>query len=117
MSFVNQSLLDSFLTFVTILVDVAAGLIISISVLRATYYFLTMLYKSREERTIQRKTVRIELVSGLLLGIDFEVGSDVLRSILLPDYADLLALGVVIALRVVLSWSLTREIAAHEGPA
>jgi uncharacterized membrane protein len=75
-----------------------------------------MLYKPTKERAAQRKAVRIELVSGLLLGIDFEVGSDILRTILLPDFTDLLSLGVVITIRVVLSWSLTREIAAHEGP-
>ena len=115
MSIVAGAYLEIFINYVTLFLDAAAGLIIGISSFRALYSFLTIQRKSTKDRAISKETIRISLVSGLLLGIDFEVGSDVLRSILVPSTAELLALGVVVSLRILLSWSLTRETASHDA--
>jgi uncharacterized membrane protein len=49
----------------------------------------------------------------MLLALDFEVGSDILKTILIPSANELSILAVVVAIRIVLSWSLSKEIDRH----
>jgi len=106
---------DSFISYIILFINVSAGLTIGISSLRALYSFLALQSKPAKDRAIAKETVRITLDSGLLLGIDFEVGSDVLTTVLVPSITDLIVLAVVVALRVILSWSLTRETNSHDA--
>ena len=49
----------------------------------------------------------------MLLTLDFEVGSDILKTILVPSVTDLSILAVVVGIRIILSWSLSKEIDRH----
>ena len=49
----------------------------------------------------------------MLLALDFEVGSDILKTILVPSANELSILAVVVGIRIVLSWSLSKEIDRH----
>ena len=57
--------------------------------------------------------VRFRLTGGLLLALDLVVGSDILTTILDPSTDDLLRLSVIVAIRIVLGWSLSKEISGH----
>ena len=48
-----------------------------------------------------------------MLALDFEVGSDILKTILVPAVNELSILAVVVGIRIVLSWSLSKEIDRH----
>ena len=47
---------------------------------------------------------------GFSIALDLEVGSDIIKTILTPSDRDLIALVVIVAIRIVLSWSLSREV-------
>jgi uncharacterized membrane protein len=49
----------------------------------------------------------------MLLAQDFEVGSDILKTILVPSFNELGILAVIVSIRTVLSWSLSKEIDRH----
>jgi uncharacterized membrane protein len=49
----------------------------------------------------------------MLLALDFEVGGDILKTILVPSITELTILAVVVGIRIVLSWSLSKEIDRH----
>jgi uncharacterized membrane protein len=53
------------------------------------------------------------LAGGLLLALDLEVGSDILKTIVVPTTTELVILSVIVALRIILGWSLTKEISGH----
>lgn len=115
MSAESGAFLELYISYITLFLDVSAGLIIGISAARALFSFATIQKQPTKDRAISKETIRISLVSGLLLGLDFEVGSDVLKTILVPSPSELLSLGVVVAIRVLLSWSLTRETNSHDA--
>jgi uncharacterized membrane protein len=48
--------------------------------------------------------------NGLILALDLEVGSDIIATILTPSESDLISLVVIVAIRITLSWSLSRDI-------
>ena len=94
------------MNYLIILIDIAAGLVIGIIAVRALFGFLISQKKSNAGQSSDQAVIRAFLVSGLIIGIDLEVGADVLRTILIPSLDDLLSLVIVVGLRVVLNWSL-----------
>lgn len=59
-------------------------------------------------------TVRIDLARFLLLGLEFIVAADLIGSTTTPDYYALGILAIIVAIRTLLSYSLSREILAAE---
>jgi hypothetical protein len=46
----------------------------------------------------------------MLLALDFEVRSDILKTILVTSFIELATLAVIVRIRIVLRWSLSKEI-------
>ncbi|HEY7757079.1 MAG TPA: DUF1622 domain-containing protein [Nitrososphaeraceae archaeon] len=103
-------ILEYYLTLITIVIDVAVGLVIGISAVWAFASFLKHLTMKNDDLTVYWVTIRTRLARGLLLALDFEIGSDILKTILVPSFTELIILGVVVAIRIILSWSLSKEI-------
>ncbi|MDQ3868402.1 MAG: DUF1622 domain-containing protein, partial [Thermoproteota archaeon] len=64
---------------------------------------------------VDKETIRLRLARGMLLALDFEVGSDILKTILVPSVRELTILSVVVGIRIVLNWSLSKEIDRHSA--
>jgi uncharacterized membrane protein len=71
--------------------------------------------KPIKEQIADKETIRLSLARGMLLALDFEVGSDILKTILVPSITELTILAVVVGIRIVLSWSLSKEIDKHSS--
>lgn len=99
--------------YLTFGIDIAAGIIIAILAATALIAFFKILRKSPKEQTQKKETIRLWLARGLLLVLDFEVGSGILKTILVPSPNELSILAVVVGIRIVLSWSLSKEIDRH----
>jgi uncharacterized membrane protein len=108
-----ESFLQPYVSAVTFGIDIAAGIIIGISALFGLISFLKILTKSTIEQTQDKETIRLRLARGMLLALDFEVGSDILKTVLVPSLNGLTILAVVVGIRIVLSWSLSKEIDNH----
>jgi len=108
-------ILDYYITLITLIIDAAAGLVIGISAISAFVSFLKHLRMKKEDLTIYWGTIRARLARGLLLALDFEIGSDILKTILVPSFTELIILAVVVGIRIILSWSLSKEIEGHAG--
>jgi uncharacterized membrane protein len=50
------------------------------------------------------------MLRGLLIALDFLVANDILKTILVPSVDELVRLVVIVAIRILLSWSLSKEI-------
>jgi uncharacterized membrane protein len=108
-----ESFLKPYVSAVTFGIDIAAGLIIGISALVGLVSFLKILTKSTKEQIQDKETIRLHLARGMLLALDFEVGSDILKTVLVPSLNELSILAVVVGIRIALSWSLSKEIDKH----
>jgi uncharacterized membrane protein len=108
-----QDLIKFYVSYLTFGIDIAAGIIIGISSAIAFIAFLKILRKPTMDQTMEKETIRLRLARGILLALDFEVASDILKSILIPSVIDLTILAVVVAIRIALSWSLSQEVDRH----
>jgi uncharacterized membrane protein len=71
-------------------------------------------HEEEEDLTIYWVTIR-GLARGLLLALDLAIGSDILKTILIPSFTELIILAVVVGIRIILSWSLSKEIEGRGG--
>jgi uncharacterized membrane protein len=110
---VTESLLVPYVNYLTFGIDIAAGLIIGLSAIFALISFFKILQKPIKEQTQYKETIRLGLTRGMLLALDFEIGSDILKTILIPSFRELAILAVIVGIRIVLSWSLSKEIERH----
>ena len=108
-----QPLLDVIIEYVTTGIEAAAAIIIGISVVVAFIGYIRSLYRSRKGEGSKGEVIRFRLVGGLLMALDFVVGADILTTILDPSTEDLFRLAVIVAIRIILGWSLSKEISGH----
>jgi uncharacterized membrane protein len=108
-----ENIIRPYVGYITFAIDVSAGIIIGISAIMALFSFFRILGKPIEQQTQDKETIRLRLARGMLLALDFEVGSDILKTVLVPSITELTVLAVVVGIRIVLSWSLSKEIGRH----
>lgn len=85
------------------LIELAGMLIIVISMVRGFVDYLR-----------KRDGTRIELAQGIMLGLEFKVGSEVLRSVIVSGWNELGTLAAIILLRSLLTFLLHWEIDVEE---
>jgi uncharacterized membrane protein len=61
----------------------------------------------------RREILRHHLGSYLLLGLEFMIAADIVDTIVRPTMNELIVLGSIVAIRTVLSFSLSKELAGH----
>jgi uncharacterized membrane protein len=105
-----EELVRPFLQYLTIIIEIAAGMVIAISIIRGFIMFLRTIRRSPLDQTKDEPSIKRYIGNGLILALDIVVGSDIIRTILTPSTSELLSLAVVVAIRIALSWSLSRDI-------
>ena len=108
-----EHFLDVILNYVTVGIEVAAVIIIGVSSVIALIGYFRTLYRRRKGEVSKGDAVRFRLAGGLLLALDLVVGADILTTILDPSTEDLLRLSIIVAIRIILGWSLSKEISGH----
>lgn len=54
------------------------------------------------------------LIQKIIFALDFFVAADLIRLAISSDFTEILTIAVIVAIRTVLSWSLSREIHLHK---
>ena len=108
-----QEFLPVFIDYLTLGIEIMASVIIGITITIAFISALKILRKPTNERTLAAETVRLSLARSLLLVLDFVVASDILKTILVPSLSELSLLAFIVAIRIALSWSLSKELTRH----
>lgn len=103
-------MLKPFLGSLAFGIDIAVGVVIAISVIRGFIMYVKLLRRSPLEQSREEEGIKQYVGNGLILALDLEVGSDIIRTILAPSESDLISLVVIVAIRITLSWSLSRDI-------
>jgi uncharacterized membrane protein len=108
-----EPFIDQIIGYITTGIDAAAAIIIGISVVIAFIGYIRTLFRRQKGEGSKGDVIRFRLAGGLLLALDLVVGSDILTTILDPSAEDLIRLSVIVAIRIILGWSLSKEISGH----
>ena len=95
-------------------VEACGALVIVIEVIRTIIKYLAVCVR---RECIVMGPLRIRLGQAMVLGLEFQVAADILRSALAPTWNDILLLAALIALRTVLNYLLEYELRTLDADA
>ncbi len=113
--FSAENVLQHFLGTISLGIDVAVGVVIAISVIRGFIMYIKLLRKSPLEQSRTEEGIKQYVGNGLILALDLAVGSDIIKTILAPTESDILSLAAIVAIRIALSWSLSRDVKGNQN--
>jgi uncharacterized membrane protein len=94
-------------------------IIIIIVVITLASFFKIMLSRFKKRDKEQQSTAThhtvIRMLRGLLTSLDFLIAADILKTMLVPSTTELGRLVVVVIIRILLSWSMSKEIKDYRG--
>ena len=92
-------------------IEVLAVVIIVIAIIHGSGRFLLSIANKSDDAYERYKN---HLGKGLLLGLEFLVAADVVRTVVLePTLQNVMILGLLVVIRTFLSWSLVVELEGH----
>ena len=92
-----EKLVELILEYMIPLCELIGILVVSISVIKALCSYVHSLV------TRIPCNVKVQLASGLGLGLEFKMAAEILKTVLIRDLSELLVLAIVIGLRALLS--------------
>jgi uncharacterized membrane protein len=101
-----EELLKSFWGLAATIVEGAAALLITIGAVEA---FVMSLMRFRSP-TAQKMQIWMHFATWLLLGLEFELAADVIRTAIAPTWSDIGQLASIAAIRTFLSYFLDKDI-------
>jgi uncharacterized membrane protein len=111
-----EDLLKTFWGVAAMIVEGAAALLITIGAAEA---FVMSLLRFRAP-TAQKMQIWMHFATWLLLGLEFELAADVIRTAISPTWSDIGQLASIAAIRTFLSYFLDKDIekmsGSREGP-
>ncbi|MFE0801305.1 DUF1622 domain-containing protein [Streptomyces sp. NPDC058812] len=107
-----ESALRDVIGFLVRLIESAGALIIFVGAVWAFCQFMSALVRGRG-RVTDFNRIRLRLGRFLVLGLEFQLAGDVLRTAVAPSFAEIGQLAAIAAIRTALNYFLGREI-AHE---
>ncbi|MBI2829799.1 MAG: DUF1622 domain-containing protein [Chloroflexi bacterium] len=100
----------SFATGVLAILVIVWGVIIGIAeLIRAEVYK----FRAGKEKTILLEKVRYDIGFHLLLGLEFLIAADIIRTVVNPTLEELAILGSIVAIRIGISYFLGKEIGRY----
>lgn len=62
----------------------------------------------------KKETTRLNLAKGMAMGLEFKLGSEILRTVIVRDYKEIIIVGGIILLRAALTFLIHWEIKTEE---
>ncbi|MFB2834896.1 DUF1622 domain-containing protein [Floridanema evergladense] len=90
--------------------EIAAAAIIGFGVFRSVFAYVGSLFSRSKKRLDSTESIRLRLGRTLVLGLEFTVAADILRTVVAPTRPDILNLATIVFLRTLLNYFLEQEI-------
>lgn len=96
--------------YIIIAAEAAAAFVIGAAVIRAIISYVQHLFDGMTQQINYTERIRLRLGHMLNLGLEFAMGSDILRLAVSPSTGDVIILFAIVLLRILLNYFLEREI-------
>jgi len=110
--------MEEALEYVALSIGVVAGLIIVYGVIRGLADLVRAeigSFRSARDTSVSFERIRYDIGFHLLLGLEFLIAADIIRTILRPTLDELAILGGIVAIRTVISYFLGKEVEQHRN--
>ena len=103
---VAEQLLESIVSWAILLFEYVGVIVIAVAGVRGVWYYI-----HRDPLT------RLSLAKGLSLGLEFKLGSEILRTVIVREFKEIGLVGAIILLRAALTVLIHWEIKTEERAA
>lgn len=104
-----EELFKRFAEHVALAVELTAGLMIAFGTVEALYDLFKSFFLG-EPKTGKRKGVWLRFAVWLLLGLEFELAADIVRTAISPTWSDIGQLGSIAVIRTFLNYFLEKDL-------
>ena len=101
--------LTTVIGYVVPVIEACGALVIVIEVIRTLVQYMGTFFRLT---SVRRTVLRVRLGQSMVMGLEFQVAADILKTALSPTWNDILLLAALIGLRTVLNFLLERELKA-----
>ncbi|MDZ4154050.1 DUF1622 domain-containing protein [Methylicorpusculum sp.] len=102
----NATLINEVLQVIRAFVGFIGVIVIFCGALRGLYQFFMFIVSQKFDTNY----IRLQLGRSIILGLEFIVGADIIGSLVSPNYYTLGLLGIIVVIRIILSFFLSREL-------
>ncbi|MBU0591381.1 DUF1622 domain-containing protein [Candidatus Micrarchaeota archaeon] len=96
------------------LIIAGVGIIIIIYGVAITIYRMLTIELSKGKRFHQYEHVKRNLIQKIIFSLDFFVAADLIQLSIVATIEEIASIAVIVGIRTILSWSLSREIHLHK---
>lgn len=102
-----EPVLTQVLGFLVPVVEACGALVVVMGAARTIVRYVLNYFR---RDSVDVRTLRICLGQSMVMGLEFQVAADILKTALSPEWTDILFLAALIGLRTVLNFLLEREL-------
>lgn len=99
---------DNILLYIREVIGIIGVVVISVGALRSIYQLVMLAI----HKSFDTNYIRLQFGNCVILGLEFMVGADIVGSLVAPDYYNLGMLAIIVIIRTILSYFLSRELDA-----
>lgn len=98
--------------YIVIIIEIIVGILVSVIVIISIANLVRLLLSKlrKDQRQVYVRNIVARMLRGLLIALDFLIAADLLQTILDPTLEETAVLTLIVVLRILLSWSLSKEI-------
>ncbi|OPX60110.1 MAG: hypothetical protein A4E25_00749 [Methanobacterium sp. PtaB.Bin024] len=100
-------MLEEFVNYISYSLAVFGAILVFYGGIRAV---IEILAKEILRKSYQYHDIRLDFTTKIVLGLEFFIAADLIKSILQPTLTDLIVLAVIVAIRTVVGYSLNAEL-------
>lgn len=103
-----EGLIERWLPEVYGAIEIFGIVIIAFGSIKAFYFYFVSLIQHK------RYPIKIELANALALGLEFKMGAEILKTVLIHEMSEIYVLGAIILLRAILTLLIHFELKAEQ---
>jgi uncharacterized membrane protein len=98
--------------YIVIIIEIIVGILVSAIVIISLANLVRLLLSKlrKDQRQVYIHYIVARMLRGLLIALDFLIAADLLQTILDPTLEETAVFALIVVLRILLSWSLSKEI-------
>ena len=109
---VSPEIFHTVVEYIVLIIEIIVGILVAGIVIIALANLVRLLLSKfrRDQRQVHVREIVTRMLRGLLIALDFLIAADLLQTILDPSLEETAVFALIVTLRILLSWSLSKEI-------
>ena len=109
---VSPEIFHIIVEYIVLIIEIIVGIVVAATVIIALANLIKLVLSKirNEQRQLYVRKLVTRMLRGLLIALDFLIAADLLQTVLDPTLEETAVFALIVVLRILLSWSLSKEI-------